>query len=108
MSNLLINLFLKINKIFPHKYHPFDDLKNGVSDMNYTDFEYNHCQQLLNQYKDLIDLKDLQWKKILEIWCGWWWKIIYISEKYKCSITGIDLNLHFLSEAKQKSNPLSN
>lgn len=103
MNNILIELFLKINTFFPHKYHPFDDLKNGISDMNYTDFEYSHCQWLLDQYKDFINLENLQWKKILEIWCGWGWKIIYISEKYKCRATWIDLNLHFLSEAKKKS-----
>jgi hypothetical protein len=70
MNNFLINLFLKINTVFPHKYHPFDDLKNGISDMNYTDFEYNHCSDLLDQYKDFIDLSDLKGKKILEIGCG--------------------------------------
>lgn len=103
MNKLLIKLFIKINKVFPHKYHPFDDLKNGVSDMNYTDFEYKNCQKLLNQYKDFIDLEEIRGKKILEIGCGWWWKIIYISEKYDCISTWIDLNLHFLSEAQKKS-----
>lgn len=103
MNNLLINIFLKINKIFPHKYHPFDDLKNGISDMNYTDFEYNHCSELLEQYNDFTDLSQLKGKKILEIWCGWWGKLIYISEKYNCKSVWIDLNLHFLWEAKNKS-----
>ena len=103
MNNFLINLFLKINTIFPHKYHPFDDLKNGISDMNYTDFEYNHCSDLLNQYKDFINLSDLKGKKILEIWCGWWGKLIYISEKYNCISVWIDVNLHFLWEAKDKA-----
>ena len=103
MNKFLIYLFLKINKVFPHKYHPFDDLKNGMSDMNYTDFEYSHCKDLLNQYKDFMNLEELKGKKILEIWCGWWWKIVYISEKYQCNAIGIDLNLHFLDQAEEKA-----
>ncbi len=103
MNTILINLFLKINKIFPHKKHPFDKLKNGLLDMNYTDFEYDHCKDLLLQYKDYINFDELQWKKILEIWCWGGWKIIYISENYQCIATWIDLNLHFLSEAKSKA-----
>lgn len=106
MNNLLMKLVLKINTIFPHKHHPFDDLKDGISDMNYTDFEYNHCKKLLSQYKDFVDFNDLKWKKILEIWCGWGWKIIYISEKYNCEAVWIDLNLHFLKEANKKSKEL--
>jgi hypothetical protein len=70
MNNPLILLFLQINKCFPKKHHPFDDLKNGMSDMNYTEFEYHHCQGLLDQYKKFIDLSDLKGKKILEIGCG--------------------------------------
>jgi hypothetical protein len=62
-----MKLVLRINAIFPHKYHPFDDLKNGISDMNYTDFEYNHCKDLLSQYRDFINLEELRGKKILEI-----------------------------------------
>jgi hypothetical protein len=60
MNTILINLFLKINKIFPHKKHPFDKLKNGLLDMNYTDFEYDHCKDLLLQYKDYINFDELQ------------------------------------------------
>jgi hypothetical protein len=70
MKNPLISLFLEINKYFPTKHHPFHDLKNGMSDMNYTEFEYNHCKELLNQYKNFIDLSELKGKKILEIGCG--------------------------------------
>lgn len=103
MNNPLISLFLQINKCFPKKHHPFHDLKNGMSDMNYTEFEYNHCKQLLDQYKNFIDLWELKWKKILEIGCGWGWKIIYISEKYNAEVIGIDLNLDFLSQAISKS-----
>jgi hypothetical protein len=60
MNKLLIELFLRINKLFPQKKHPFDDLKNGISDMNYTDFEYNNCKNLLSQYRDFINLDELK------------------------------------------------
>lgn len=103
MDRLLIKIFMKINNFFPHKYHPFDDLKKGVSDMNYTEFEYNHCSELLSQYKNFLDISELKWKKILEIWCGGGGKIIYISEIYECRAVWIDLNLHFLSEANNKA-----
>jgi ubiquinone/menaquinone biosynthesis C-methylase UbiE len=103
MKNPLISLFLQINNVFPRKHHPFHDLKNGMSDMNYTEFEYNHCSQLLDQYKNFIDLSELKGKKILEIGCGWGWKSIYISEKYNAEVIGVDLNLDFLSQAITKS-----
>lgn len=103
MRNILMRLFLRVNEYFPKKYHPFHDLKNGISDMNYTDFEYNHTQKLLDQYKSLIDLSHLKGKKILEIGCGGGGKIIYIAEKYKAEVVGIDLNLNFLSQAKSKA-----
>jgi ubiquinone/menaquinone biosynthesis C-methylase UbiE len=103
MNNPLIPLFLQINKCFPKKHHPFHDLKNGMSDMNYTEFEYSHCKELLDQYKNFIDLSELKGKKILEIGCGWGWKIIYISEKYNAEVVGIDLNIDFLSQAINKS-----
>lgn len=103
MKNILIYWFLQLNKVFPKKHHPFHDLKNGIHDINYTDFEYSHTSELLKMYKDFYDFSELKWKKILEIWCGWWWKAIYISEHYDCSAVGIDLNLNFLSQAENKA-----
>lgn len=107
MKKITLDFFLFINKFFPKKTHPFDELKNGVSDMNYTDFEYNHAQWLLNQYKDFIDWEELKGKKILEIGSGWGWKIIYIAEKFQAHCVWIDLNQHFLQQAQNKSKELS-
>ena len=106
MKKLFIQWILKINRLFPKKDHPFDMLENGVSDMNYTDFEYNHSPELLRQYKDFINLEELQGKKILEIGSGWGWKIIYIAQKYNAQAIWIDLNQHFLSQATTKSQEL--
>ena len=106
MRKLFIQCILKINTLFPKKNHPFDLLENGVSDMNYTQFEYDHAQGLLNQYKNFIDLNELQGKKILEIGSGWGWKIIYIAQKYNAQAVWIDLNQHFLSQANNKSQEL--
>lgn len=103
MKPILIDCFLQLNKLFPKKHHPFHDLKNGIHDLNYTDFEYAHTEQLLKMYKDFYDFSELKWKKILEIWCGWWGKVIYISEHFDCSAVWIDLNLNFLSQAKSKA-----
>ena len=67
MKNILIYWFLQLNKVFPKKHHPFHDLKNGIHDINYTDFEYSHTSELLKMYKDFYDFSELKWKKILEI-----------------------------------------
>lgn len=99
MKQKLLDLALYINKLFPEKDHPFNNSKNWVFDLNYTDFEYKNTQKLLDMYWQFFDLWELTWKKILDIWCGWWWKSIYIAEKYNCFVTGIDLNLNFLNEA---------
>ncbi len=106
MRKLFIQCILKVNTLFPKKNHPFDLLENWVSDMNYTQFEYDHAEQLLNQYRNFIDLKELQGKKILEIGSGWGWKIIYIAQKYNAKSIWIDLNQHFLSQANKKSQEL--
>lgn len=106
MRKLFIQCILKINTLFPKKNHPFDLLENWVSDMNYTQFEYDHAEELLNQYKNFIDLNELQGKKILEIGSGWGWKIIYIAQKYNAQAIWIDLNQHFLSQANNKSQEL--
>lgn len=106
MRKLFIQAVLKINTFFPKKNHPFDNLKNGIADMNYTQFEYDHAEKLLDQYKNFIDLEELQWKRILEIGSWWGWKIIYIAQKYNADATGIDLNQHFLQQAHQKAEEL--
>ena len=99
MKKISLDFFLFINKFFPKKNHPFDEFRNGISDMNYTDFEYKHTQWLLNQYKNFVNLDELKGKKILEIWSGWGGKIIYIAEKFQSHCIGIDLNQHFLQQA---------
>jgi len=106
MRKIFINSILKLNKLFPKKSHPFDSLTNGITDMNYTQHEYKSTPELLNQYKSLIDLKELKWKKILEIGSWWGWKTIYIAEKYWAHVTGIDLNQHFLTQANKTAQEL--
>lgn len=105
MQKILINLLLKINdKYFFKKTHPFNIHKNWVLNLNYSDFEYNHTQSLLDMYKKIIDLEPfLREKNILEVWCWWWWKSIYIAEKYNSKLTWIDINDNFLNQAKQKA-----
>lgn len=107
MRKILINALLQVNKLFPKKDHPFDNLKNWVSDMDYTQFEYDHAPKLLDQYKSFINLEEFRWKKILEIWSWWGGKIIYIAQQFNASATGIDLNQHFLSQAQKKSQELN-
>lgn len=107
MRKILINTLLQVNKLFPKKNHPFDNLKNGVSDMDYTQFEYDNAPKLLDQYKSFINLEEFRWKKILEIWSWWGGKIIYIAQQFNAAATGIDLNQHFLSQAQKKSQELN-
>jgi|TARA_Y100001960_G_scaffold325621_2_gene408311 hypothetical protein len=60
MKPIFIDCFLQLNKLFPKKHHPFHDLKNGIHDLNYTDFEYAHTEQLLKMYKDFYDFSELK------------------------------------------------
>lgn len=103
MREILLDCILYINKFFPQKHHPFHDLKDGIENMNYTDFEYSHAQWLLDQYKQFTDLNAMNWKNILEIWSGWGGKIIYFAEKYNADCTWIDINQHFLTQAQNKA-----
>jgi len=100
---MLTKLFLALNKLFSEKDHPFNNSANWVLDLNYSDFEYDHTKWLLKMYSKFIDLDELKGKKILDIWCWWWWKAIYIAEKYDSFVTGIDLNDTFLKEAEKKA-----
>ncbi|MCP4524006.1 MAG: class I SAM-dependent methyltransferase [Candidatus Gracilibacteria bacterium] len=103
MNKIFSKLFFQVNRLFFHKHHPFHDLKNGINDLNYTDFEYSHCRQMLEQYQGFINLEELRNKKILEIGCGGGGKIIYISEKYNCEAIGVDIHLGFLDQAIKKA-----
>ncbi len=103
MSKLLIKGVLFINRFFPNKEHPFNTEKWGVLNLNYADFEYNHTKWLLDMYSEVIDLKELSWKRILDVWCWAGWKWIYIAENYWSNVIWIDLNLNFLNQALNKA-----
>jgi len=101
---MLIKLILYINKkFFFRKKHPFNESKKWVLNINYSDFEYNWAKDLLNMYSEVFDLKNLENKNILEVWCGGWWKSVYIAEKYNSRVVWIDLNDDFLNQAKEKA-----
>ena len=103
---MLTKVFLWINSLFKVKSHPFNETKNGLFDLNYTDFEYNHTANLLKEYEKVIDINVLKNAKILDIWCWWGGKSIYVAEKFDANVVWIDLNLTFLSQATQKSKEL--
>jgi len=68
MQDKLIELILKLNKkYFFKKEHPFNISKNGVLNINYSDFEYRHTDSLLKMYSKVIDLDLLKNKDVLEV-----------------------------------------
>ncbi len=102
MQDFLIKFILKINeKYFFKKKHPFNEKKDWVLNLNYSDFEYNHTAKLLDMYWKLVSLDKLKNKKILEIGCWAWWKSVYIAEKYLSKVTWIDINNDFLDQANK-------
>lgn len=103
---MLTKVFLRINRLFKVKKHPFNESQNGIFDLNYTDFEYNHTQSLIKEYSSIIDINVLKKAKVLDVWCWWGWKSIYIAEKFDANVVWIDLNLNFLAQAKQKAQAL--
>ena len=129
MQDKVIDIILKINKkYFFKKSHPFNSSKNWVLNLNYSDFEYDHAEGLFEMYSEIFEtgleiipppsgtpfgkgrldsiLKD---KKILEVWCWAWWKLVYIAEKYQNplppllggNIIWIDINDNFLEQANE-------
>ena len=113
MQDKFIDLILKINKkFFFKKQHPFNTAKDGVLNINYSDFEYNHTESLLEMYKKITPPPTgtplekgrldsiFSNKKVLEVWCWWWWKSVYIAEKYNSEIIWIDIQDNFLTQAK--------
>lgn len=104
MQEKIIDFILKINnKYFFKKLHPFNQEKWGILNLNYSDFEYSHTEELLNMYSKVINLDNLYNKDILEIWCWAWWKSVYLAEKYLWKVTWLDINENFLSQAKLKA-----
>ena len=106
MQDKIINLILKINKkYFFKKTHPFNIEKDWVLNLNYSDFEYNHTEELLDRYNKLVPIAKILGTgtpktKILEVWCGGWWKSVYIAEKYNCEVIWIDVEDNFLKQAQ--------
>jgi len=115
MQDKLIDLILKINKkYFFKKSHPFNISKNGFLNLNYSDFEYEHTGELLDMYSKVVpvpidkilDLGTGTTFKVLEVWCGWWWKSVYIAENPLTPLSGgieviwIDIDDNFLEQAK--------
>jgi len=101
---MLIKFILYINKkFFFRKKHPFNESKNWVLDINYSDFEYDHAGELLSMYNEIFNLDNLKNKTILEVWCWGWWKSVYIAEKYNSNVVWIDLNDTFLNQANKKA-----
>lgn len=99
-QNYLISFILFVNKkFFFKKLHPFNQSKNGVLNINYTDFEYNHTEKLLSMCEDFVKLSDFKNKKILDVWCWWWWKSIYIAKYYDSEVIWIDLSEDFVKQA---------
>jgi ubiquinone/menaquinone biosynthesis C-methylase UbiE len=107
IQDKIIDLILKINKkYFFKKSHPFNKSKEGVLNLNYSDFEYEHTKELLKMYNNLgpVPFKGTSPRlQVLEVWCGWWWKSVYIAEKYNCEVIWIDIEDNFLNQARQFS-----
>ncbi len=124
MQEKLIDFILWVNKKFFFKRkHPFNVRKNWILNLNYSEFEYEKWKDLLKMYSEIIDINFYN-KKILEVWCWWWWKSVYIAEKYikrntfsegetnkksppnpplegGIEVVGIDIDDNFLSQARQ-------
>lgn len=96
----MIKIFLKIASIFPQKNHPFNEEKNGILDLNYSEHEYKTAYFLEDLFWKWFDFKKLKWKTVLDIWCGWWWKWVYLAEKYWCKIIWIDTEIEFVKQAQ--------
>ncbi len=111
MQDFVIDLILKINKrFFFKKSHPFNQEKDWVLNLNYSDFEYNNTWNVLDMYFQIMNFcskkeKDdfFKGKKILEVWCGGWWKSVYIAEKYGSKVVWLDTNTNFLNQANSFS-----
>jgi len=101
---MLIKIILYINKkFFFRKKHPFNESKNWILDINYSDFEYEHAEELLKMYSRFIKLEEFKNKNILEVGCWGGWKSVYIAEKYGADVCWIDLNDTFLKQANEKA-----
>lgn len=103
MRTYLIRFILWLNTFFPKKDHPFNTSKQGVMDLNYTDFEYNHTPSLLDLYSRIIDIDIFQRATVLDIWCWGWGKSLYIAEHYNAQVTWVDITPTFITAAKKES-----
>lgn len=97
--NILLKFVLKISKIFPQKKHPFNESKNGIFDLNYSNHEFESAKDLEKLFTKNFDFNSLSWKNILDIGCWWWWKWAYFALKYTCNVYGIDTQSNFIDQA---------
>lgn len=101
---MFIKLFLKLNKLFPESKfpHPFNKPKNGIQNLNYSDFEFGKAPEVFQKYNRYIDF--LTWikdKKICDFACGGGGKSVYLATKGALEVYGIDINENFIDQASR-------
>lgn len=101
MRSLLLKTFLYIWQKLPSKNHPFNESKDWILNMNYSIHEYEGASYIEKEFWKYFDFKTIAWKKLLDIWCGWWWRSVYLAEKYKCEVLWIDVSEEFIGQARQ-------
>ena len=100
MRNTLLNLFLYIGKKLRSKKHPFNESDTGVLNMNYSIHEYIWASYIEKEFWKYFDFNSLKWKILLDIWCWWWWRSVYLAEKFSCSVIWIDTSKEFIDQAR--------
>lgn len=100
LRKTLLYIIYYISKLFPKKDHPFNKEKNWILNLNYSYHEYNQASELFKLFEKNFDFESLKWKKILDIWCWWWWKRVYLAKNYECFVYWIDIEREFIKQAE--------
>jgi len=98
----MIKLFLKLNSFFKLPDHPFNKAKNGVFNLNYSDFEFKSAPELFEKYDRFGDfISKIKNKKVADFACGGGGKSIYLATKGAKEVWGIDLSEKFIKQANK-------
>lgn len=102
---MLLRFFLWLNSKFPAIPHPFH--QHGKGPMPYAEFEFEQARKIWTLYqiacqKQGVDFSEwLRGKTIVDFCCGGGGKSAYFAVMGASKIIGIDLNPHFIGQAKE-------
>lgn len=110
---MLTKVFIELNKFFPaEKFpHPFNIPKNGIQNLNYSDYEFEKAPQAFAHHDKFLKnhaggdlpafINYCKGKKVCDFACGGGGKSVYMARFGAGEVYGVDMNGNFIRQSKR-------